>query len=85
MLLGGMNALRSDNCFGAVLAPLGDEVITTWVGAHSGGARALITNAWCPASPYMPAILCPLRTTLASRIRIVNIIVLSLRPLARRR
>ena len=40
---------------------------------HSGGARALITNAWCPASPYMPAILCPLRTTLASRI-IVNII-----------
>jgi hypothetical protein len=29
----------------------------------AGAARALITNAWCLASPWMPAIPCPLRST----------------------
>ena len=56
--------------------------------------RALITNAWCPASPQMPAIPCPLRSTrpppppapTALALGFPgHIIVLSLRPLARRR
>ena len=51
MLLGGMNAMRSDNCFGAVLAAdaLGDEAARH---DATAGRPALITNAWCPASPY---------------------------------
>ena len=60
----------------------------------AGAARALITNAWCLASPWMPAIPCPLRSTrpppppapTALALGFPgHIIVLSLRPLARRR